>query len=321
MSIPGKTQKRIASRPAGIGVGVAILAGLLLSSCAAGLGGLAVRGAAGAVARGTLIRSGASRVLVADPLVGMAAQRGVLREALHRVTAGGTRIAQLSIGRNGVISADGQTIAVLEASGGRIVVSGGRGAGVLDNGMIYEVGSGGQRVAVAALRGFVPSRGVRVGSTNGGAELRILHRNVVVDVLQVNNGFYLIRLPGGATEWAAAELVALALVAADSDNRSCPASPGLLVRTSGQAIAFDSCTAGDGAMRLETASGAVVVDSLDIASIIPGAFAEAITDSALRFTGGHSLFGNVERVGEAIRVLDERGGITVADVQRLHAGG
>lgn len=96
---------------------------LLLGGCAAGTS-LAARGAIGAVTRTAAVRMGASRVLVSDPLLGVAARRGVLQETLYNLTAGGTRVAELTIERGGLIRAGGQPLAILESSGGQIVRSG-----------------------------------------------------------------------------------------------------------------------------------------------------------------------------------------------------
>lgn len=292
--------------------------GLALESVAArgAMGAMVSRAAVGAVARSAVVEVGASRLLVSDPLVGLAARRGVLSSALYRLTGGGTRIAELSIERSGLIRAGGERLATLETSGGRIV-AGGRVHGIVNNGIVYEYGPGGEQMAIARLRGFLPSRGISVTRASDGSQVFVLQRNVFVDVLEINNGFYLIRLPGGHTEWIGAEFVALAMIAAADDDRACPEGAGVLVRTSGLAIPFDQCWRGDGVYQLQTPEGAIVIDGLDVTAVVPGKIDSATSQGLVRFTGGQAIYGNLERAGDVVRVVDERGGITIADSLRV----
>ncbi|WP_444853771.1 hypothetical protein [Sphingosinicella sp.] len=250
---------------------------------------------------------------MSDPLISAAARRGVISETLQQVTAGGTRTAALTIERGGLIRAGFEPIARLELGGGRLIAQG-EAVGVLEGGTIYEFVNGG-RVPVAALRGFIPSRGVAISSANGTSRVHI-QRNLFVQVLEIRDGFYRIRLPGGQVEWLAAELVALTMVAAANDADNCGDSLGLLIRASGQSIAFDNCSRGDGFLHLETADGMMLIDNSDVAEIIP-AHLEDTMARAVRFTGGYSLYGNAERLGDVVRIVDERGGVTIADIRRI----
>lgn len=146
----------------------------------------------------------------------------------------------------------------------------------------------------------------------------MLERSVAVEVLQIENGWYLIPLANGRQQWVGPEIVALAIVAAGADS-DCPEGPGILVRTSGRAIPFETCEQNEWSFRLETAEGIVVVDGLDVTSVMPGQLAKPEGEGAVFLTGGDSLFGVAERQGDVVVITDERGGITVADAMRVQS--
>lgn len=269
----------------------------------------------GALAVGT--RAGASRILVADPLLGVATERGVIQQALHQMTAGGTRTAVLSVERGGLIRAGSEPLAQLELTTGQIFRNG-RVHGVLDEGVLFEFTEGGARTAIGQLRGFIPGRAVRSTSFGGGSAIQIQEGGILVDVIRIHEGRYLIRLANGSSEWVGPEVVALTLVAAAGDRTQCPPEGhGVLVRSSGETIPFDSCQRLDGVYRLETPEGLVLVDAADVRETVAAMIVADAASAAVPLTGGETYYGQVEQAGEVVRIVDEGGRLIIADLLRL----
>lgn len=256
---------------------------------------------------------------MADPLLGVAAERGVIQQALHQMTAGGTRTAVLSVERGGLIRAGSEPLATLEMTTGRIVRNG-RVHGVLEEGILFEFAEGGARTAIGQLRGFIPGRAVR-SSAGGGAGIYIQEGGILVDVIRIHEGRYLIRLANGSSEWVGPELVALTLVAAAGERRDCPQeSRGILVRRSGETIPFDRCERLGNVYRLETSEGLVLVDAVDVRETVAAMVVADASSAAVPLTGGETYYGQVEQAGSSIRILDEGGRLIIADSLRLEAG-
>lgn len=299
---------------------------LLLGGCAlAGIEGVAavdlaadgavLDGAAdAAMARGTIGGSGAaSRVLVSDSLLDVAADRGVLQEALYRITKGGTETATLSLDSGGVIEAGSRPIAIFKDSE---ILYDNKVVGVLDDGWIYEVKDGVRIKPIARLHAFVP--GNLAGLDAGRAfDSPLMTNRLFVNVLRVENGSYLVRLADQSPVSIRSEAAILALVAVNDGGPTCPQNNGTLIRHSGQALAFDSCTKDDGVFRLETANGLVIIDANEVADLVPGSLAVDAGQAAIKLTGGYSVYGQAERDGDVVSVRASNGDLLLADARRL----
>jgi hypothetical protein len=294
--------------------------GTLVAEAAGGAESLALRGGAGAMsssmagdAAGMAARGApVSRLLVSDPLLQFAEQRGVLQQALYRLTAGGTRTAVLGIDGNGVIRAGLEPIA--QFRGTRLFYQD-EAVGELRGNLLYDLRDGAAQSPVAELDGVIPGRLLAAR----GASVSLASRDFLVDVIEVQEGSYLVRLSDSTTMWVPAELVALALLG--TADGTCSDAPGSLVRHSGATVAFRSCRSEGGVYRLETAEGLVLVDAAEFRRIIPGSLAANAVAPALNLTGGYSVFGAAQRSGDVIRVTLPSGDIVIVDPQRLVSSG
>lgn len=244
---------------------------LLLQHCALALEGaaegLAVEeaAAAGAAEAGAVEAGGAlSRVMVGGEVLEAAAEEGVLSRSLYELTRAGP--ITLDITEAGTISYEGSELGALTADG-EIVArtpAGARLVGRLSEGRLWNVNStGGLANPVGRLRGFVPSRGIRLLDTPGGAtRVAILHDNLSAEVLRIHDGWYEVRLPSGETGWLPAALVLLS-IGKSADQRTCPAGEGTLVLATGRSIPFQRCTEENTTLHLVLLDGSdVIVDQL-----------------------------------------------------------
>lgn len=201
------------------------------------------------------------------------------------------------------------------------ILRNGRVHGVLEEGTLYEFAEGGGKVAVGQLRGFIPGRAVRFPGYGGGSAIQIQEGGILVDVLQIHEGRYLIRLANRSPEWVGPEVVALTLVAAAGDRTECPQeSHGVLIRQSGETIEFERCERSSGVYRLETPEGLVVVDAADVRETVAAMIVADAASAAVPLTGGETYYGKVEQAGQVARIVDEGGRLIVADLLRLERG-
>jgi hypothetical protein len=108
------------------------------------------------------------------------------------------------------------------------------------------------------------------------------------------------------------------LVLLPGDSRTeCPSGRGTLVRRSGRSIIFEACTQSDGVFRLDTMRGVVVVDADDVSTIVPGELMSDADDAAIWLTGGYSVYGKADRVGDVVTIRAGNGDLLVADARRL----
>ena len=285
-----------------------IAATFLLSGCA--LVGLEAAVVEGEMAALDSVGSEAAAARLAT-MEGAAAP-GSLSEAIARLTANGEQTAVLTVNDTGVISAGNRVLANVTEDGGLYVRGATQRVGYLQNGQLYEISNSGSRV-IGELHGFVPSRGVILDESGA---IRILKPNVFVDVLQIENGRYLVRLASGETEWIDPGFVVLLLASANQANQ-CPAGSGVLVTTSGRPTVFDDCTERSDVFVLNTPDGEVFVDAADTKSIYQGAIEGYERQRAVRLTGGETIYGTVQQFDQTIRITDDSGNAMIADNSRL----
>jgi hypothetical protein len=192
------------------------------------------------------------------------APRGALGRALGQLADADSVVG---IDRLGRITQQGRYLATIEADGS-LTAEGGSGrvlVGRVAEGELYEVSSNGAR-AVARLRGFVPSRGIRLMSTpgTGATSLQILHDEVAAEILRIQDGWYEIRLPDNTTGWVWGPAVAALLIQRDNGNAGtcrCSDAPGAVVLKTGEIIQYQTCEEFRGAVTLHTTAGrAITVD-------------------------------------------------------------
>lgn len=193
---------------------------IAISGCAASLvargavAGAGLRAAAGLGARASL---GGRLGAMAGARAGTGAlarvPAGALRASLRQLTRGGRLSARLTIDRAGRIVHEGTELAVLERNG-LITVRQAMGerfaVGRLSSGRIWEVTSKSD-VAIGRVRGVSLGRQARVLAEPDGASPVVarLRSSSTVDILQVRDGWYEVRLASGATGWALAPMFGL----------------------------------------------------------------------------------------------------------------
>jgi hypothetical protein len=243
---------------------------LLLQHCAFALEGAAEGiameevAAAGAAEAGAAEAGALSRIMIGGEALEAAAEEGVLSRSLYELTRAGP--ITLDISEAGTITYEGSELGALTADGEIVARTpgGARLVGRLSDGRLWDVDStGGLASPVGRLRGFVPSRGIRLlDAPGGGTRVAILRNNLAAEVLQIHEGWYEVRLPSGETGWLPAALVLLS-VGKSSDERTCPPGEGTLVLASGRVIPFRQCSEENTTLRLVLMDDTtVIVDAL-----------------------------------------------------------
>lgn len=226
-----------------------------------------MRAAAGGAGVSVAGRAAGARLMI-EPGVTVAGE-GTLARALTGVERGSH---VLLIENSGLIRSGTQGLASLY--GTELTVSG-RALGTLRNGVLFEAESG---LAVGRLRAAIPQAGVELQLVNGGVVTTV--RPMLVDVLELTQGRYLVRLASGETAWVTTGIAALGLTAAMESAECEPNSgAGLFVRTSGEAIEFDSCEALDGAYLLRSGDELLAIAASERADISYGSFARELATS------------------------------------------
>jgi hypothetical protein len=281
--------------------------GAEMAALRGGVGAGAAEGSAASEA-GTLSQGvPVSRLLVSDPLLDVAQSGGVLEEALSRLTAGGTRTAVLGVDSSGMIRAGMEPLAQFR---GTQVIYNNEVVGELSDHILYDMRTGSAPKAVAELDGVVPGRLLR-----GGGGFILPSADVFVEVIQVENGWYLIRLPGQAATWVPAELVALALLGTDVGG--CSDESGSLVLRSGETIPFQRCQYDGAVYRLELSTGTLWIDGSRVRKIIPGTLTANAVAPALTLKGGYAFFGRADDLGDVYRVTTPSGRVLLIDRRRV----
>jgi len=152
-----------------------------------------------------------ARVGVSGDIVQMAADRGIISNALDRITVNGTQAARITLTRSGWVEAQGRVLGRIEPGTGLIRTPNGTLAGYLDGniGRIFEYMRGGGARPVGELRGFTSQSGVQLRSFDGGTQIRVLKSNAYVRVLKIDNGRYLVRPIDGEAGWVDSGLIEL----------------------------------------------------------------------------------------------------------------
>lgn len=199
----------------------AVARGAAAGAIARGLAGPAAGRALASVAGRGALAASAGRAAA-----GVAA-RGALRGALLEITAAGRLRPTLSIDRVGRISHAGRHLATLSKDG-QILAEGVHGSrqliGRLWNGRIWEVdGTGSLLAPIGRVSGVTVGRGVRLysGPSPRFSTIEILRPQVTVEVLQMSDGWFLVRLAGARTGWVWGPLLGIstALALDDEDDR------------------------------------------------------------------------------------------------------
>jgi hypothetical protein len=238
----------------------------------------AVEGGAGAEAVAGVAGAGAgfsaTEIFVSSDLLDVAAQRGVVGDALYRLTAEGTRTARIALDSQELFHAEGRVIGRIETGSGRIFAPNGSVAGYLNpnDATIYDyTGQSGQAFPIATMRGWVERAGVNMFTQDGSIVLRTLRPHALFDVTAIGRQ-YEIRLADGTTGLIPAGAAVLTLYPFAAATQSCPDDDGggAVIRHSGEVISFNSCQQRDGALVLATPHGAYVVDAADVANVLTG---------------------------------------------------
>ncbi|HEY5070404.1 MAG TPA: hypothetical protein VII63_00090 [Caulobacteraceae bacterium] len=200
-------------------------------------------------------------------------RRGELSNALYKMTDGGTRPAQWHVNRGGAISAAGQPMARIYSDGE--VVGAGRKLGYFSaqDSLLYEYTSDGGTRKVAALKGFVTENGVKLVTREGGTLMRILRRDVAMDIIGMGDGQYLVRLADGTQAWLPSAAVAtLALLAVPQLLFGCPTQDheGAVVRKSGEIVRFKTCEERGNAYIVSDGESTTIIDAYDVETILTG---------------------------------------------------
>lgn len=285
--------------------------GTLAAEAAGGAEMAAARAAGGAAMADASSATGAdlagapmARLLVSDPMLQFAEERGALEIGLKRLTADGTRTAVLGVDSSGVIRAGLEPIAQFR---GTSLYYNNNMVGQLEGNILFDVRDG-SRAAVAELDGVLPGRilAPRYRGLLGASE-------VFVEVTQVSDGFYTIRLSGQEFRVPAA-FVALALLG--TQVGACTEDRGALVRRSGAIVPFERCRTDGQVYWLETAEGEMAVDSEQVRKFIPGSLVANAVAPALELKSGYAVFGRADDAGDAYAVSTPAG-LMLIDKERV----
>jgi hypothetical protein len=243
----------------------------ILSGCALLLEGGLAEGVALESAAG--LEVGATEISVSDGLFETARDRGVLSSALDDITARGTRTGRMGMTPTGKLFADGKVIGQIDPGTGDIMGPRGVPAGYLsaEDARIYEFGRNGQPTAIAELRGFTRENGVSLRSTPYGSTIRVLQDRVNMEVLKIQNGRYLIRLPDQTVGWVPASDVSLLILSlAQSQHHCVQQHSGELVFREGNTLQFSNCQEQNGIYSVQTTDGLQDFQETDVAEVIVG---------------------------------------------------
>lgn len=301
---------------------------LLLSACAAAELGLIEEGAV--IGEGAEIATGLGEMEaeggIAARIAAEAAQSGELlapRGALVRALG---EIAEsdgvVSIDHIGRISQAGRYLATIESDGTLTAEAGARRliVGRVAEGNLYEV-SRGSVIPVARLRGFVPSRGIRLATAPGTAEtsFEVLRNEVAAEILEVRNGWYEIRLPDGTTGWVWGPAIAALLISRNTQGQSscrCADGAGAVLLKTGEIIPYDSCTEDGSAVTLHARDGrTITIDGSLIDEVLCGNDARIpVSGTRVEMSNGIVIYADsVTPVGSAATIATRDGGHVVVD--------
>jgi hypothetical protein len=293
--------------------------GTLAADAAAG-GELAAARAAGGAAMadsalavdatgGGLAGAPMARLLVSDPMLQFAEEGGALRIGLQRLTANGTRTAVLGVDASGVIRAGLEPIAEFR---GRSLFYDNQRVGELEGNVLFDVRDG-ARSAVAELDGVLPGRilAPRYRGLLGASE-------VFVEVTQVSDGFYTIRLSGQEFRVPAA-FVSLALLG--TQLGTCSDERGAVVRRSGAIVRYERCREDRDVYYLQTADGEMALDKDQVRKFIPGLLTTNAVAPALELKGGYAVFGRTQNVRDAYEVSTPAGMMLIDKERVANAAG
>lgn len=292
-----------------------LIIAVFLQSCVPG--GLLMRVAGGAAVRsaGTAaVRTAAPRVVLSETFVAAAGSRGALHRVLTSATANGTRSASLGFSRTGRMFVNGVPVAQLEFGSGRILY-GNHVIGQLRGSQLIGFSDAGEQIILGPVRGLVsgrllPGRAGSFGQRNVG-----IKGSFVAARVEIRPGKFLLTFESGVQMELPPGFVALAVLAAADQSDDCPAGPGAAIRKLGEVIAFEHCEDLGEVRLLHTSSGLVAIDRLDIAATITGRL--SADEGSVEVADGISLWGNVERDGETVRILGDDGPILVADAASI----
>lgn len=236
--------------------GLGGVGGAGLRAAALGTAGRVGAGAAGAGAAGEAAALGVGRLAI-SPGVATAAE-GSLARAISQLGSGRTVLTMDSAGG---ISAGSEGLAIFRGSQ---VMAGDTAVGYLGrNGFLYSSDTG---ALVGRLKGLIPRRGAVLEVAEKGSVSSL--RPIMVDILEMRDGRYLVQLASGETAWIEAGLLALTLIEADEDAYCRHGGgAGVLVRTSGEAIAFESCDSGSEVSLVWVAGEPMAIAADDIAAV------------------------------------------------------
>ncbi|HEX8226010.1 MAG TPA: hypothetical protein VF605_19560 [Allosphingosinicella sp.] len=161
----------------------------------------------------------------------------------------------------GGISAGTEGLAIFRGSQ---VMAGDTAVGYLGrNGLLYSSDTG---ALVGRLKGMIPQRGAMLEVAERGSVSSL--RPIMVDILEMRDGRYLVQLASGETAWIAAGLLALTLIEPGEETYCRDGGgAGVLVRTSGEAIAFESCESGSEVSLVWVDGEPMAIAASDIAAV------------------------------------------------------
>jgi len=298
---------------------------LSLTGCAASLilQGAALRGVASAAGRGAMtaaaravatrggasglgrIAAGTSRGTVGRAAGLATARTPLMRSLLRDLTRAGRSRATLSIDRIGRVRLGGRHVATIESSGDIAIGGGLQGSrvvvGRLQNGLVWEVdGAGAVSTPVGRVVARFPGRSVSVmdGTTASARTAQILRNDVTVEVLQIRNDWYHVRLVDGRSGWIYAPfaLIGIVLMADAEEEESADSRSDLtanMLLSNGQLIWAGNVADGDGYVEGVMEDGSPVILDESIVRWLEVAEEQILIDwqapRTVRLTNGSEL--------------------------------
>lgn len=268
-------------------------------------------GARMAVARGAV--GGATAAVGGRTVLGATA----VRNGLLELTAGRRAPALLNISRNGTVLHRGKYVATLESNGTLVRAHGGSEyvLGQMTETRLWSVTESGALASpIARLRGFIPSRGVavRTAPSTGATRVEILRGNVTAEVLQTQNGWFEIRLPNQTTGWVWGGLLALVLLADDSEDEDervpAQADDVRVVLQNGSSLRADQLWTNGEIVHVTEASKHYTLDRAMVSHVIPLAELPPPDDMPfVQLVDGTAVAGVANLIGDGVAEIEVPG--------------
>ena len=265
-------------------------------------------GARMAVARGAV--GGATAAVGGRTVLGASA----VRNGLLELTAGRRVPTLLNISRNGTVLHRGRYVATLESNGTLVRAHGGSEyvLGQMTETRLWSVTESGALASpVARLRGFIPSRGVavRTAPSTGATRVEILRGNVTAEVLQTQNGWFEIRLPNQTTGWVWGGLLALVLLADDSEDADervpAQADDVLVVLLNGASLRADQLWTDGEIVHVTEAWKQYTLDRAMVSHVIPLAELPSRDDAPfVQLVDGTAIAGVATIIGDGVAEIE-----------------